>query len=73
MTVYPTFFDIFEPNLNSVAKFMIRFPDVLMRFINSKVCLLGEWSIVAIQHSALFTRLATDSDCFNLYVQTKYV
>ena len=33
--------------LHNFTKFMMLFPAVLMNFPNSKVCLIGEWSIVA--------------------------
>ena len=35
----------FSTKLHNFTKFMMLFPAVLMNFSNSKVCLIGEWSI----------------------------
>ncbi len=37
----------FATKLHNFTKFMMLFPAVLMNFPNSKVCLIGEWSIAA--------------------------
>ena len=45
MTVFSTFYDICQLNFTIFSKFRLLFPAVLMDFPNSKVCLIGEWSI----------------------------
>ena len=58
----------FSTKRHNFTKFMMLIPAVLMNFPNSKVCLIGEWSIVNLGRTA-----ETNVDSCSLHVDDVFV
>ena len=53
----------FSTKLHNFTKLMMLFPAVLMNFPNSKVCLIGEWSIPSVPQLLVITAMLICTIC----------